>query len=59
MGREPNPSPQMAVWTLLKNFLGEEKRNQLIVNTGIQQPDIERTYDDVLEERNNSVNLVF
>lgn len=58
VGTEPNPSPQMATWTLLKCFLGEKYRNQLIDDTGIRQPGIEKNYDDEFNAEDNIVTLV-
>ena len=47
-GNVDNPSPQMAVWSILKFLLGKEQVDQLIQSTVFKDPSLERTDDDEL-----------
>lgn len=48
VGHESNPSPQMALWSLLAYIFDIATRDKIIDGTGIRVEGVERTYDDPL-----------
>lgn len=51
VGTEKNPSTQMAAWSFLKFIFGQSLRDSLIHNTGLKDPAVERTHDDILTSK--------
>ena len=57
VGTEPDPSPQMALWSYLMFIWGPSYRDGFIEGTDLKVHQIERTYDDVLSTAVGAANL--
>lgn len=57
IGTEPDPSPQMALWSYLMFIWGPSSRDRFIEGTDLKVDQNERTHDDVLSTTVGTANL--
>jgi hypothetical protein len=48
VGTEPDPSPQMSVWSYLAYIWNVEERDKFLEKTNVREPGLERVHDDHL-----------
>ena len=55
IGKESDPSPQMALWSYLRFVWGVKERDEFIAGNGVRDSKIEKVHDDILKLRDSKM----